>query len=80
MRFVLFAILMLMATAVYAQQQPQPTIQDLQDIIAAMESQKNQLSTSLVLEQAKVLKLQRENAAMKAELDELKKKGTPDAK
>ncbi len=66
-------ILLAMVTPAFAQQQ-QPTVQDLQDIIPALEAQRNQALTSQAVEAGRNANLQRENAKLKTELEELKKK------
>jgi len=71
-------ILLLLTVSAHAQQQP--TAEDLQRIIPALEAQRNQALTNHALAQAQVSRLSEENARLKAELEELKKKQAEPAK
>ena len=73
---IITAILILLPIAALAQQQQQPP-PELQDIIPALEAQRNQALTSQALSEGRNAVLQRENAKLKAENEELKKKLPP---
>jgi hypothetical protein len=69
--------LLLLAIPAHAQQPPPPQAPDLQDIIPALEAQRNQALTNQALSEGRNAVLQRENAKLKAENEELRKKLPP---
>jgi hypothetical protein len=70
----LVVLLTLSPISAFAQQ---PSGPELQDIIPALEAQRNQALTSQALSEGRNAVLQRENAKLKAEMEELKKKLPP---
>lgn len=69
-----FAFLLFLLTAhpATAQQQPPLSQDDLMSIIQSIEGQRNQAQTSHAMAEAKAARLEKENAKLKAELEQLK--------
>jgi hypothetical protein len=69
-----FALVVLAAHPAKAQQQQPPMSQDdLLNIIQTIEGQRNQAQTSHAMAEARAAALAKENAKLKAELEQLKK-------
>lgn len=65
--------LIAISTAATAQQPPPMSQDDLMSIVQTLEGQRNQAQTSHAMAEARAAKLEKENARLKAELEQLKK-------
>jgi Skp family chaperone for outer membrane proteins len=67
------AIVLLAADPAKAQQQQTMSNDDLMSIIQTLEGQRSQAQTAHAMAEARAAKLEKENAKLKAELEQLKK-------